>query len=86
MVGGRSPTADRDALTNVLSTWIFAGALQAALGYVQYFNDVPELLVGLHVAGATLVMLVTTHVVLDTTRPEQADVTSSGERPLVSRS
>ena len=28
-------------------------ALQATIGYVQYFNDVPELLVGLHVAGAT---------------------------------
>ena len=60
---------DRRALANVLSTWIFVGALQAAIGYVQYFNGVPELLVGLHVAGATAVMLVTTLVVLDTTRP-----------------
>jgi cytochrome c oxidase assembly protein subunit 15 len=81
----RSDPDDRSALVNVLSTWIFVGALQAALGYVQYLNDVPELLVGLHVAGATLVMLVSTHVVLDTTRPEQAQVASTGERPLVSR-
>jgi heme a synthase len=29
--------------------------LQAALGYVQYLNDIPELLVGFHIAGATLV-------------------------------
>jgi cytochrome c oxidase assembly protein subunit 15 len=28
--------------------------LQAVLGYVQYFTDVPELLVGLHMLGATL--------------------------------
>lgn len=81
----RSNRDDRTALTNVMSTWIFVGALQAALGYVQYFNDVPELLVGLHVAGATLVMLVSTHVVLDTSRPDVTDVASPRERPLVSR-
>lgn len=28
---------------------------QAVIGYVQYFNDVPALLVGLHIAGATAV-------------------------------
>jgi cytochrome c oxidase assembly protein subunit 15 len=28
---------------------------QGVLGYVQYFNDIPALLVGFHVAGATLV-------------------------------
>ena len=70
----RTHADDRRALTNVLSTWIFVGALQAAVGYVQYFNGVPELLVGIHVAGATVVMLVTTQVVLDTTR-------SAGEVP-----
>ena len=36
---------------------------------MQYFNDVPELLVGIHVAGATLVMLMSTLVLLDTSRP-----------------
>jgi cytochrome c oxidase assembly protein subunit 15 len=68
----RRSASDRSALTNVLSTWIFVGLLQAAIGYIQYFNDVPALLVGLHVAGATLVMLVSTQVVLDTTRPVEA--------------
>ncbi len=29
--------------------------LQAAMGYVQYLNNIPELLVGFHIAGATLV-------------------------------
>jgi cytochrome c oxidase assembly protein subunit 15 len=28
---------------------------QAIIGYVQYLNDIPELLVGFHIAGATLV-------------------------------
>jgi len=65
----RSHPDDRRQLTNILSTWIFLGAMQAALGYVQYFNGVPELLVGIHVAGATIVVLVATLVVLDTTRP-----------------
>jgi cytochrome c oxidase assembly protein subunit 15 len=81
----RQHASDREALTNVLSTWIFVGALQAAVGYIQYFNDVPELLVGIHVAGATLVMLVTTQVVLDTTRPEAVDVAAVEAGQLVSQ-
>lgn len=28
---------------------------QAAIGYIQYFNDIPPLLVGFHIAGATAV-------------------------------
>lgn len=69
----RADARDRRALTNVMSTWIFVGSLQAALGYVQYFNGVPELLVGVHVAGATAVMIVTTNVVLDTRSARPAD-------------
>ncbi|NNE13136.1 MAG: heme A synthase, partial [Ilumatobacter sp.] len=61
---------DGRALTPALSTWLFVGVLQAAIGYVQYFNDVPALLVGVHIAGATALMFVTTQVVLDTTGPE----------------
>ena len=76
---------DRKALMNALSTWIFVGVLQAAVGYIQYFNDVPELLVGIHVAGATLVMLVSTQLVLDTTRPRQPDVSSAAPGQLVSQ-
>lgn len=64
--------ADR-RLIPTISTWLFIGALQAAIGYVQYFNDVPELLVGIHVAGATAVVWATTQVVLDTTTPIVAD-------------
>ena len=34
-------------------------AVQGAIGYVQYFNGVPALLVGAHVAGATAVWVAT---------------------------
>ena len=30
---------------------------QAGIGYVQYFTGVPELLVGVHILGATLVWI-----------------------------
>jgi cytochrome c oxidase assembly protein subunit 15 len=65
--------AERAAMTPVLTTWLFVAALQATVGYVQYFNSVPELLVGLHVAGATALIVATTHVVLDTRRPTTAN-------------
>ena len=63
---------DRGALTAALSSWIFVGMLQAAVGYIQYFNDVPALLVGVHVAGATLLWAMTVLLVLATRRPETA--------------
>jgi len=65
----RSVVADRAVIMPSLSRWIGVALLQAALGYIQYFNDVPELLVGIHVLGATLVMIATTLLVLDTRRP-----------------
>ena len=57
---------DRRRLQNPLSSWIFVGVLQAAIGYTQYFNDVPALLVGFHVAGATLLWAMTVWLVLGT--------------------
>ena len=45
--------ADRRILDAPLTAWVAVALLQAAVGYVQYFNDIPSLLVGLHVAGAT---------------------------------
>ncbi len=32
---------------------------QAAIGYIQYFNDIPAVLVGFHIAGATAVWAAT---------------------------
>jgi heme a synthase len=38
--------------------WVVATVVaQITVGYVQYFNGVPELLVGIHVLGATLVWI-----------------------------
>ncbi|HWL42440.1 MAG TPA: COX15/CtaA family protein [Ilumatobacter sp.] len=62
----RTSAADRRALTNPLSAWVFVACLQGALGYVQYFNGVPVLLVALHIAGATAVMLLSTQLLLAT--------------------
>ncbi len=53
--------------------WVLLGALllQAGIGYVQYFNGVPALLVGAHVAGATIVFVAALwfHLGLSTRRP-----------------
>jgi cytochrome c oxidase assembly protein subunit 15 len=47
------------SMQTALSSWLFVGFVQGGLGYVQYFNGVPELLVGAHIAGATLVWVLT---------------------------
>jgi cytochrome c oxidase assembly protein subunit 15 len=36
---------------------IYVAVAQAAVGWIQYFTDVPALLVGVHITGATLVWL-----------------------------
>lgn len=69
----RAVPSDRRALVTPLSRWIGIGAAQAALGYIQYFSDVPELLVAIHILGATLVMIATTLLVLDTRRAVSPD-------------
>ena len=60
-----------------------SGLLQAAIGYIQYFNDVPALLVGVHVAGATAVMFATTQLFLDTERV--AVTAESARQPEMTR-
>ena len=60
--------------TNTLSTWIFVALLQGAIGYVQYFNGVPELLVGAHIALATALWSVTVWLALQSAAPDSADV------------
>jgi cytochrome c oxidase assembly protein subunit 15 len=49
-----------------MSAWIVVALLQGAIGYVQYFNEVPALLVGMHVFGATALWAVTVFLVLRT--------------------
>jgi cytochrome c oxidase assembly protein subunit 15 len=48
---------------------LIATVAQGAIGYAQYFSGVPPLLVGLHVAGATLVWVLAIRFGLDSARP-----------------
>jgi cytochrome c oxidase assembly protein subunit 15 len=57
-------TPDRRALEPPLTALIVVGLLQASIGYIQYLNDVPVALVGIHVFLACLVWLATVNVVL----------------------
>jgi cytochrome c oxidase assembly protein subunit 15 len=68
---------DRRLLQGSLSSWIFIALLQAAVGYVQYFNEVPALLVGIHVAGATALWAMTVWLVLSTSAVEAAGAPAS---------
>lgn len=56
---------ERGRFESVLSTWMFVAVVQGGIGYVQYFNEVPEVLVGAHLAGATLLWVVTVQLLLD---------------------
>ncbi|CAN5813209.1 COX15/CtaA family protein [soil metagenome] len=76
----RRRPGDARTLQGPLSTWIFVGLLQAAVGYTQYFNEVPAGLVAIHVAGATALWVVTVWLVMSTTRPAPI---ASVDRPLV---
>ncbi|MET0460810.1 MAG: COX15/CtaA family protein [Ilumatobacteraceae bacterium] len=76
---------ERPVLQAALSSWIFVALLQAAVGYVQYFSDVPPLLVGLHVAGATALWAMTVWLVLSTTQ-SRTDVRAQVEDHVPVRS
>jgi cytochrome c oxidase assembly protein subunit 15 len=62
---------------------------QAGVGYAQYFSDIPPLLVGIHVAGATAVWSATLvlYLGLFERSPVRADASSAadGSRPLLAR-
>ena len=47
---------------SAMSTWLFVALVQGAIGYLQYFNGVPEALVAGHIAGATLLWVATVHL------------------------
>jgi Uncharacterized protein required for cytochrome oxidase assembly len=61
--------APRRALT-IVSLFLLAGCAQAALGYIQYLNAIPVLLVGFHVAGAVLVFSAAMQLQLELTVPD----------------
>jgi cytochrome c oxidase assembly protein subunit 15 len=72
---------ERPVLAGSISSWLFVAVLQGAIGYIQYFNDVPELLVGLHVAGATALWSMTVWLLLSTSTARSA--APAGARTLV---
>ena len=45
--------------------------LQAAVGYTQYFTEIPPLLVGLHVLGATIVWIAVLQLLLGLSAPAE---------------
>ncbi len=59
---------------------------QGVIGYVQYFTDLPEILVGLHMFGSCLVWIATLRVLLSLReRPQEADVPEPSTEPLATR-
>lgn len=62
----RSRPGDRKSLDGSLTTWMILAVAQAGVGYTQYFNGVPAVLVGIHVALATGLWLATVQLQLST--------------------
>lgn len=56
---------------------------QAAVGYVQYFNDIPAFLVGVHIAGATAVWSVVVMLYLGCFERRVTATASTSEPPLL---
>ncbi len=60
MYTGGAPQSVRRALHVVLGVLV----AQGAIGYIQYFTEVPALLVGFHIAGATLLWITVVRTML----------------------
>lgn len=56
------------AMSGVLEATMAIGVIQAAVGYTQYFNDIPAALVAIHIAGATAIMIAITRLVTQSNR------------------
>jgi heme a synthase len=71
----RAPRGVMQRLTVLLVVLV----AQAGVGYTQYFTDIPPLLVGIHIAGATAVWTATVWVYLGLfeRRPVEASVVAS---------
>lgn len=59
----------RRRYSSAVSTWMFLAIVQGAIGYVQYFNGVPEVLVGTHIAGATALWVATVALLASVVAP-----------------
>lgn len=59
-------------LSRNVSTWMFLAVIQGGIGYLQYFNDVPAVLVAAHVAGAVALWVVTVQFIQAAVEPTTA--------------
>jgi heme a synthase len=69
MVHVSKRAADRGQLEGSITLFLGLGIGQAAVGYIQYFSDVPLSLVAVHVALATAVWLAAMNLGLATRKP-----------------
>jgi heme a synthase len=60
----RNRAKDRARLDQPITTFLGIGIAQGAIGYIQYFSDVPVPLVAVHVTLATATWLAAVHLVL----------------------
>ncbi len=72
-------TEDRTRLENALSTVLIVALMQGAVGYIQYFNGVPVVLVAIHVGLATTLWLCVVYLIVATRRVEQTLGRTSAE-------
>lgn len=59
---------DRKQIESALGFVLFAAVMQGVIGYVQYFSDVPVVLVAVHVALATTLWLGVVYLLIATRR------------------
>ena len=64
--------APSKVLSAAISSWLFVGLLQGAIGYAQYFSGVPETLVSIHITLAAFLWVLTMRVLLRTLTPPVA--------------
>jgi cytochrome c oxidase assembly protein subunit 15 len=62
-----------------VSTWMFLAVVQGGVGYVQYFNDIPAVLVAGHVALATALWVSTVHLALAVLAPTPTPVVTGSD-------
>jgi len=73
----RRVTRETRLIQSALETVLVVGVLQATVGYVQYFNNVPAVLVGVHIAGATAFFASLVNLVLTVRVPQVQSVEPS---------
>lgn len=73
----RNLPEERRRLHGPVETVLAIGVIQATVGYVQYFNDIPALLVGIHIALATAFFLALVNMWMSAGRSAQAPTTQT---------